>query len=176
MLDVPKTHILQSFKDVAHFKTEKGSIYTYKADGTTVRYKETEKRESKPKDAIVFIPDYESLKRLAPPGLRFEEIFGKNEFQYLGILSGHIHTEGSRNYVVNGKGMPLETNAAIDQEPGQIFLLFQQGDTTKFDVPVSKIPKLKYYPYDTRKYFDNKKGVWIRERHMGHKVVEIKTK
>jgi len=101
-------------------------------------------------------------------------VFGENETQYAQRLLERTQTEGARNYVVNARGKKLETNQDVQKETGPIFLTFGSEAKVDFFVPVSREPKIGYSTFDTRKFYDEKEGVWKRERHLGNKVVEIK--
>lgn len=156
--------------------TAKGSVYSYRDDGATQRYKTVEEKEYEPQLAIVFVPDYETLKRAAPPTFNVESILGEDESQYIKSLVSKIIPHGSRNYIVNASGTKLETNEQLDQETERIFLTFGTEEKVDFFIPVSIRPKIGYFTFDTRKYYDHKAGEWKRERHLGNKIVEIRYK
>lgn len=162
-------------KEIECVITAKGSVYNYLPDGTTQRFKKAENKEYEPQAAIVFVPDYETIKKIAPKDLDVESVFGENDAQYNQILLEKNQTKGSKNYIVNAQGKKLETNEAIQAENGPIFLTFGSEDKVDFFIPVSKEPKIGYYTFDTRKY-TNENGEFLRERHIGNKVTEIRYK
>lgn len=163
-------------REIDSVVTAIGSEYRYLPDGTTQRYQKAKNHEHTPQLALVFVPDYETLKKYASPELPFEDQFGDNETRYEQTLLGYVRYSGSRNYIVNKEGKKLETNQEIAQEPGPIYLTFGSEEKVKFTVPVSKKPQVGYYTYDTRKYYDEDEKEWKRERHLGNKVVEIRYK
>jgi hypothetical protein len=175
-LENPQTHWPEKQKDqkIDSIKTSRGSNYFYLPDGTTKRYKTAEQKEYEPQSAIVFVPDYQTIKKSAPSSFNVNLILGENETQYIQTLLERVQHKGSRNYIVNIDGKKIESNEAIQQEEGQIFLTFGTKDKIDFYLPVSKVPKIGYYTFDTKKYYDAKEGVWKRERHLGNSVLEIK--
>lgn len=156
--------------------TARGSVYRYLPDGTTQRYKAAEQKEYEPQTAIVFVPNYETIKKSAPPSFNVDAVLGDNETQYEQSLLEKVQGKGSRNYIVNAQGTKLDTKEAIEQETGQIFLTFGTDGKVEFFLPVSKKPKIGYYTFDTKKYYDPQTREWKRERHLGNKVTEIRYK
>ena len=167
-----KPEILKTRK-IDRVITERGSVYTYLPDGTTQRYKTVEGKKHPPKTAIVFIPDLKTIRKIAPPNFDVDSILGKNETQYEQTLLNGVYGEDRHNYIVNAHGEKLNTNQAIEQEPGEIFLTFMKGDTLDFFIPVGKRPTVGYYAFETGKNYDPQAGEWIRRTHLGHKVTEI---
>lgn len=163
-------------REIDSIITARGSVYRYLPDGTTQRYKTAEQREYDPQTAIVFVPDYETIKKSAPSSFNTDAILGKNETQYEQSLLEKVQSKGSRNYIVNAKGSKLDTKEAIEQETGPIFLTFGSDGKVDFFLPVSIKPKVGYYTFDTHKYKDAQDGQWKRERHLGNKVTKIKYK
>ena len=163
-------------REIDSIITARGSVYRYLPDGTTQRYKTAEQKEYEPQTAIVFVPDYETIKKSAPPSFNVDAVLGENETQCEQSLLEKVQGKGSRNYIVNAKGAKLDTKEAIEQETGPIFLTFGSENKVDFFLPVSTKPKVGYYTFDTRKYYDPQVGEWKRERHLGNKVTEIKYK
>jgi len=156
--------------------TAKGSFYRYNPDGTTQRYKTIEQKEYEPQTAIVFVPDYETIRELAPSSFDVDTVLGKNGVQYKRSLLENIYREGSPNYIVNAQGTKLDTKEEIERETEQIFLTFGSDGKVDFSLPVSTRPKIGYYTFDTRRYYDPQVGEWKREKHLGNKVIEIRYK
>jgi hypothetical protein len=156
--------------------TAKGSVYRYLPDGTTQRYKTAEQKDYEPQTAIVFVPDYETIKKSAPSSFNVYAVLGENETQFEQSILEKVQGNGSRSYIVNAQGTKLNTNEAIEQETGPIFLRFGSDNKVDFFLPVSPKPKVGYYPFDTRKYHDPQDRQWKRERHLGNKVTEIRYK
>ncbi|MBD3300361.1 MAG: hypothetical protein GF347_03340 [Candidatus Moranbacteria bacterium] len=163
--------ITNPWEEYRSVETEKGSVYTYLADGRTQRFKKVEGKKYEPQDALVFIPNYDRLKQIAPPEINFEGTFGENEVQYNQILLHGIRDKGQKNYIVDQKGRKLETNHAIANTKGPIFLTFGDSQKVDFHIPITNKPRMGFYTYDTRKY--QEKGETLREKHMGNKVVKI---
>ena len=170
------SHGQEAPKEIESVVTAKGSVYRYLPDGTTQRYKTVEKKEYNPQTAIVFVPDYETIKKIAPSSFNIDFVLGDNEAQYEQSLLEKVQGKGSRNYIVNAQGVKLETKEAIEKETGPIFLTIGSDEKVDFFLPVSTKPKVGYYTFDTRKYQDLQDGQWKRERHLGNKVTEIRYK
>lgn len=156
--------------------TAKGSVYDYSPDGTIQRFKTAEQKEYDPQTTIFFVPDYETMRKLAPPSFNVDAVLGDNETQYEQSLFQIVQGEGSRNYIVNAQGTKLDTMDVIVQETGPIFLTFGSDGKVDFFLPVSAIPIVGYYTFDTRKYHDPQDGQWKQERHLRNKVTEIRYK
>lgn len=175
----PHGPLHQIRSNVSQIITARWSIYQYLPDGRTQRFKSVEQKLYPPQNAIVFIPDYETLKRVASqPGVRFDmaSTLGENELQMLQILLEYVYRTTGRVYICTHAGDKLEHNSDIANHPGQIFLAF--GDEKKshmdFYFPVSKEPKIGYHPFDTSKYpHPHNPQEHIRERHIGNKIVSI---
>ncbi len=170
--------IKEKKKEIDCVITSQGSVYKYLPDGTTQRFKAVEGKEYSPQSAIVFVPDYNTLKKLAPPNIKFESMFGENETQYHQILLSYVQGKGKGNHIVTGQGDHLETNVDIDNEQGPIFLTFEDKNKGMVDffIPVSKEPKIGYLTFDTKKWFDDQSKQLKREQHLGNDVVEIRYK
>lgn len=162
--------------DIDRIVTAKGSIYRYLPDGTTQRYKTVEGKQYSPQTALVFVPDFATIKKMAPPNFDVEKVLGKTEFQAEQTMLEFVQGKGARNYIVNSKGDKLDTNQAIASEEGPIFLTFGTTEGPAFHIPVSKKPRIGFKTFDTRKYYDVQDKEWKRERHLGNKVVDIQYK
>jgi len=181
-LDVIKQQIVDIplFQAIKSIKTARGSVYTFLPDGTTQRYQTAEDREHLPQDAIVFIPDFETVKRVAPTDFDVGGILGENELQYEQILLRYSQLSGHRIYIMavdTEENRRLNTNKEIAdavKDGMRIFLFFFTGSKLDFILPVSAFPKLGYYTFDTRRFKDPETGSMMRERHIGNKIVEIK--
>ena len=149
--------------------TEKGSEYKYLPDGRTQRFKKVENKYYEPQDALVFVPDFEWIKKNAPE--KILKLLGENETQYIQGLLEYIQGKGKKNYIVNKTGKKLEKNKDIADEDGQVFLTFGDKDKVDFLIPVAREPKKGFYTFDTRKYKEN--GEHKREKHLGNKIKEI---
>lgn len=149
--------------------TAKGSIYEYLPDGRTQRFQTIEGIKHDPQDALVFVPDYEWVKKNASPGML--NILGETPAQYNQTLLEYAQGKGKKCYIIDQRGMKLDTNALIAEAEGAIFLAFGDGEKIDFSIPVSRKPKLGYYTFDTR-IFEDEEGR-KRERHLGNRVIEI---
>ncbi|MFO0763871.1 MAG: hypothetical protein U0518_03365 [Candidatus Gracilibacteria bacterium] len=173
-----KAEKMELQRPVDEIITAKGSIYRYLPDGRIQRFKTKTGELQTPQDAIVFIPDYATIERMAPKSFNMEATLGENGTQMEQILLTRLHDADSKIYIVNSKGEKLETNRAIQAEPGEIYLSIGPNETkVDFIIPVSKDPKVGYQTYDTRTYRDpSDPKQRKRERHIGNKIIEIKYK
>lgn len=164
--------------DVESVETAKGSTYRYLPDGSTQRFKKVENREYKAQSALVYVPDYEWVKRNAPPEVL--EKLGDNEHAYSQILLEYVQnplkSEDKKVYIVDKNGRKIETNQEIEVAEKPIFLTFLSKGVTDFSIPVFHKPKVGFSTFDTRVYIDEKTGERMRERHLGNKVVKITLK
>lgn len=159
--------------------TAKGSIYKYLEDGRTQRYKTAEKegveKKKEPQDAIVYIPDFDWVKKNASKE-NLEKIIGEydNSFEYEQTLLHYVHDKGKAISISGMNGEALNTNSEIAAYKNQIYLNFGENGKTHFSIPVSRKPKVGFSTFDTRTY--KKDGnVWT-EKHIGNKVATIKLK
>lgn len=160
---------------IESIETAKGSIYRFLPDGTTQRFKSVEGRAYEPQQAMVFVPDYHTLKKASPEGMNFESIFGESPAQYSQILLDIIQAHGSKAYILDASGRVLETNAEIASAEGQVTLYLEKPNEKPMMFPVAKKPKVGFMTFDTRKY-QNESGETMRERHLGNPVVKINHK
>jgi hypothetical protein len=161
-------------EDVASVETAKGSVYRYLPDGTTQRFKKVEGREHDPQAALVYVPDYAWVKKNAPPDLLAR--LGENEAQYTQTLLDYVHAKGLGVRILDKSGKSLESNKEIEEVGGLAYLAFFRNGKVDFYIPVSHKPKIGYSTFDTRKYYDQENEQWMRERHLGNKVVKINLK
>jgi len=154
--------------------TDQGSVYTYLPDGRTQRFKEATGETMDPQDVIVFIPPWDTIK--ADVARIYPEIFGpiENEIYYQQLLLEYAQLSGRTMKVIDEKGGELSHNSEVGKVD-RPFLAFidRKDDKRSFSLPVSKIPKIGYLTFDTRKFVDEK-GETMRERHIGNKVSEIR--
>ena len=164
----------RKIEEIESIETAKGSRYRYLQDGKTQRFKKVEGKQYEPQDALVFIPDWETIKRIAPEKILKGGILGENETQYHQELLNYQHR--GRISITDSNGNVLRTNKQIDNEKGMIFLAFQKkgSKTADFIIPVSTTPQLGYYTFDRRTY--EKGGENLTEKHIGNKVVKINYK
>ncbi len=163
--------------DVDSVETAKGSVYRYLPDGTTQRFKKVEGKEYDPQAALVYVPDYAWVKKNASPDML--EKLGENELVYEQVLLEYVqnpYKEGKKVYIVDKEGNKLETNQKIVEVEGPVYLAFLTGDTIDFYIPVAHKPKIGYNTFDTKKYYDQETKQWMREQHLGNKVVKITLK
>lgn len=169
----PRTESLEVEK-VDSVVTAKGSTYRYLPDGTTQRFKEVEGREYPPQSALVYVPNYEWVKKHAPKDV-FEKL-GENEAIYTETLLEYVQNprkDGRKVYIVDRSGKVIETNAEIRNAEGPVFLNFLKDGKPEFAIPVSHTPKLGFLTFDTRRYVDPQTGEAMRERHLGNAVIKI---
>lgn len=169
-------------KDINYIITERGSKYTFLEDGRTQRFKEATGKLNEPQDILVFIPTYSDLRRLSPQDFDFETILGRDEGAFLDLIVGYIHGHGKSTAIIDGNGRRLDSYQALQDRTfqytdGPVFLAFirkiEERVLTDFSIPVARKPKLGYSTYDTRGYVDSTTGEYKREKHTGHKVIEI---
>ncbi len=161
-------------EEVALVETSRGSRYEYLPNNRTQRFKKVEGKKYEPQDAIVFVPDYQTVQKIAPKDVIESGVFGENEAQYEQELQSYVQGSGGKRrvFLVNQKGRVLTTNEQIANEK-IVFLALQDKTRNRIDliIPVSKEPKLGYYPFDTRTYREGERD--LTERHIGNKVVKI---
>ena len=165
---------------VNYIETEKGSVYRYLPDGRTQRYKKVENKYYEPQNALVFIPDWVQVSKNAPDNVLRK--LGESAAQYVQTILEYAQKQekGNKIYIVDKNVNKLETNQAIKETEGPVFLWFgrreKNGEKDKlipdFAIPVSSEPKKGYLTFDTRKY-KTKEGVTMREVHIGNKVKDI---
>lgn len=165
---------------VSYIETEKGSMYRYLPDGRTQRYKKVEDKYYEPQNALVFIPDWAQVSKNAPDNILRK--LGENAVQYNQIILEYAQKkeEGNKIYIVDKEGSKLETNQAIKETEGPVFLWFGRREKNDkkdkliqdFAIPVSSEPKKGYQTFDTRKY-KTKEGIIMREVHIGNRVKDI---
>lgn len=168
-----------AWQDLDVIETAKGSTYRYLPDGRTQRFKKVEGREYEPQTALVYVPDFEWVKKNAPTHVleKFE-----NRAMYEEVLLEYVrnpHKDGRATYIVDAKGKYVETNKEIweiKQSGGQIYLAFSKHNHADFLIPVSHKPLLGWMTFDTRTYDDEETGERMRERHLGNPVVKITLK
>jgi len=97
--EVPRIKIEQ--KRPVSFETAKGSVYRYLPDGRTQRYKKAEGKEYEPQDVVVFIPDWNTLSKVASK--EFLASFDNNPLEYEQTVIGYTHTR-KKIYVVDQDG------------------------------------------------------------------------
>jgi hypothetical protein len=159
------------------FTTERGSRYNYLADGRTQRHKAATGETFQPQDITVFVPPYEWISsNYSHPTKTAQEVFGDNPLQYEQVLQEYLPgdiagVEETRVYVIDEGGRKLRSNEEVRQSRLVFLAFLPRGKlgNADFTIPVSKVPKIGYSPFDTRK-FD---GGRMRDLHLGHKVIEI---
>lgn len=162
-----------SVGDVDMVVTERGSTYKYLPDGRTQRFKEVDGEYQEPQSALVYVPDFSWINKHAPQHLRSVLGADENETIYNQNLLEYVQGHGKKCRIKNKDGKILETNDQLQEETGQIFLVFGDKNKDDFAVPVSTTPRMGFYTYDTRKYKDETTGETMRERHLGHRVIKI---
>jgi hypothetical protein len=163
-----------TFSDIDSVETARGSVYRYLPDGMTQRFKKAENSLRPPKDALVYVPDYEWVKENAPQ----EELvkLGDDETEYEDTLLGYVHDGNREIYITDLFGKKLGSNREIESADGPIYLVFISNGKQDFSVPVSHTPKIGYSTYDMAKYYDQEEQKWMRRRHLGNKTVKITLK
>ena len=158
--------------------TERGSVYTYLPDGKTIRYKEVADKHSAPQDILVFVPDYEWVKKNAPEKdspARICNKYGCDEAQYQNLLLSYIHDDDKSCYVVNKDNKELFSNREVAETEGPVYLLFVDRSELRpkksFHIPVAKKPVIGFSAYDMRRFTES--GTSFAQRHLGHKVTQI---
>jgi hypothetical protein len=160
---------IKSYKDVDFIETAQGSVYTYLPNGKTQRLKKAERKEYEPQDALVFVPDYQWVNKHVPS--QFRSLIGENEVQFEQNLLSYVQEKGKRVFIVDEKGNRLETNQDIENVKGQVLLALGDKEKIELTIPVSKVPRLGYLTFDTRKFKSGEE--YVREKHFGNKVVKI---
>lgn len=157
-------------KDIKFIETAKGSIYRYRSDGRTERFKKVEGKVYEPQDALVFIPDYDTFVKIAPKQLLEKYPLAENPVLYEEILLSYLHEKDKTVRIIDQQGKELKTNREIEQAKGQVFIAFctkQPEFKADFHIPVSKTPRLNFETFDTS--YQNGE----HQYHIGNKVVKI---
>ncbi|MBU2616293.1 MAG: hypothetical protein KKC19_04275 [Nanoarchaeota archaeon] len=162
----------EKVSEINYVETSKGSRYAYLPGGKTQRYKKVTGEMNEPQDALVFIPDYETVKKAVPKEYLERNVLGKNRIQYQETILDYIQNKGKKVYIVDEKGKILRTNKEV-QVAEQVYLSFldKKKNEVDFSIPVSKEPKVDYMTFDTRRF--EKNGEQFTERHIGHEVKKI---
>lgn len=140
---------------VKSFKTAKGSVYTYDADGKTTRFK-TATGEQQPRQDITVFADL-------------------NETEEADMLQA-VHSKGKKAvYVFERK--PDNTQDILSDisqvtNPDEVYLGIVENGQLIFSKKASTQPVAGSVTLDARKLQD-KNGEWMIEPHLGHKVTEI---
>lgn len=156
------------------FITEKGSVYKYLPDGRTQRHKTATGEDNDIQDICVFIPPYEKIS--AEAKRIYSHIFEKIEttLQFEQFILPYAQSEGYTIRVIGDNNTEL-TNVSDMANTHRVFiaLINKKSPEKSLTLPVSKVPKVGYNTFDTRKYIAEN-GETMRERHIGNKVIEIK--
>lgn len=166
---------LENKDNIDEVITEKGSVYKYLPDGRTQRYKKVEDKNHESQDALVYIPNFEWMKKNASKE-NLEKIVGEynSSSGFEQELLHYVHDSGKVVQISGISGEPLNTNHEIAAYKNQIFLNFGENGKTHFSIPVSRKPKVGFNTFDTRTY--KKDGNIWTEKHIGNKVATIKLK
>jgi hypothetical protein len=166
-----------TYKDIEYVETTYGSVYKYLPDGRTQRFKKVTGELIEPQDALVFIPDYQTILSRAEKPENARKVFGENSAMYEETLLEYAQSSGKTMRIVDQNGKELGNNDEIDQAQ-KVSIAFVQksrnGERDKVDfwIVVSKVPQIGFYTYDTTKHKDED-GRTLRDRHMGNQVVKI---
>ena len=166
-----------SWSDIKEVETDKGSTYRYLPDGTTQRFKKVENKEYEPQTALVYVPSYSWIKEHASPEIL--DHLGENETIYTEVLLEYVqnpYKADKKVYIVDKNGKKIETNQEIAEAEEPIYLAFLFNEKVDFAIPVFHKPRLGFMTFDTRRYFDEKLGETMRERHLGNPVSKIRLK
>lgn len=151
------------------FETERGSVYSYDEQGKVTRFKKATGETLEKSDVVAFIPHWGWIEQYAP-----KEFLDKlqNELILKQEMLRYIHTDNKdlKIYLVDEKGNKIDSQEDLEKAI-QPFLYFGTVDKEDFSIPVSKVPKIDYTPYDSLKYEEN--GQPVRYRHIGHKITKI---
>ena len=163
--------LVYNINDIAGVETAKGSTYRYLDSGMTQRFKKVENKNYEPQSILVYVPDFNYIKNYLKP----EELskVGDNLGEYEQNLLEYIHGKNKKIYIVDKNGVKIENNQSAINEKGNIFMVFGDENKIDFSIPVSIIPKIGFHTYDSRKYKDEEIGEYMREVHLGNKVVKI---
>jgi len=96
---------------------------------------------------------------------------------YEQTLLEYAQGQNKKCRIIDKEGNRIGTNKEAFEAfetKGQLYIALCNGDDVDFWIPASRIPRLGFYTYDTRKF--EKDGQWLRESHMGHEVVRIALK
>ncbi len=143
---------------VNSFKSAHGSVYTYDAEGKTIRYKTATKKQHKRQDITVFVDltpqeEQEFLEAYRHPAKQDKNlkvyIFEKQQDDRLRIIR----------------------NIKEITDPNRIYLGIMRDGKVTTTKKAFLTPVVGYNVFDTRYFQEN--GKWYEERHLGNKITEI---
>ena len=174
-----KPHLKSGSGEIDSVVTARGSVYKYLPDGRTQRYKKVTGELNDPQDILVFVPDYEWVKKNAPERgdpSRFNAIYGDNKTEYDQKQLEYRHFDGRTIDIIDKNGKIMKSNKEIAATKGNVFVAFidKRGGRKKVDymIPVFRKPVIGFNTYDTRIFTEN--GELMKEYHIGNKVTQIK--
>ncbi|MBN2087688.1 hypothetical protein JW758_05045 [Candidatus Peregrinibacteria bacterium] len=160
--------------DIDSFVTESGSIYSVLSNKRTQRLKNGAEEKDPAMDAIVFLPDFESLKNIITVPEIIEKI-GGSEADFEEIINEYMDPDspvGRRVYMVDKNKKALRTKEEIDKSDLVFLAFFNNDGKIDFFLPVSKNPQIGYQPFEA-KTFKNERGIPCSFIHLGHKITKI---
>ena len=163
---------------VQSITTARGSVYTVLPDGRTQRYKTKGAefvdgaKEKHPYELMVFLPDWETIKRAAPPDVL--EKLGDTKEIFMADLATKFRgdVKGYKGYVTDETGKKLRVNKEVIDAKGQVWVIILKEDKTYVHIPVHKEPKEGRSTVEMNR-IDQDDGSHITERHVGNEIVEI---
>lgn len=153
--------------------TAKGSVYTYLPDGRTQRYKKTTGEIMEPMDIMVFVPAWDVIKYKIP---KVYERFFKHihtDFEYDQLILEYLHNKDKAIYITDENGKFLKTQEEVDSAARVYIACVSKNDVNDgFYLPVVKDARIGFSTLDMKFWIDDK-GLEMRVRHLGNKVVDI---
>jgi len=151
------------------------ATYTLRPDGKTERFGQIPQEQGKPQDAIVFVPPWSVIKDAIPANLKLLFEYN-NEEEYQRMLIGYVQRTDNpraRIHIHNHDRIVLTSNREIQEQIEQVWLvLMKDNDTLDLTLPVSKEPRIGWYPLDMT-IVQLQDGVWETKWHLGSPITEI---
>lgn len=145
---------------VNSFVTSNGSIYVYDEKGYTTRFKSSTEEMQPRQDITVFFKFV-----IRDLGSAATAYLTKSSVKSAKVFVGELQPNGDYRIINDVK----EVN-----QPDQLIIATFKGDRIARSKPASLFPSIGSYVFDSRQFEDD--GRIRTERHLGHKVTEIRYK
>ncbi len=157
-------------------KTEDGSEYKYLTDGRIQRYDPVEDAYYPPVDILVYIPDYEWIKKNVPKVLRDRYTFDDDDDYSKNILN-HLNNIQDLILVVDQDGEEVRERAEMENAE-KLFLKLVERDEynkviNKLYIPVAKSPVVKFRTFGKSWHIEEEIDLVSTEAHISDEVAEV---
>lgn len=173
--ETPKAPESYSVGDVDTFTTSRGSVYKFLEDGRISRFKTKTNEQNEPQDMIVFIPDFDMLKKLISPETL--EKLGQDDEEVLQTVLEYVNGGSFEHhaYIINEENRIVRSKEDL-QNAKRLGVILGKSDEGKLKgevaFPVSRRPRIGFSTFDMS-FYKNDNGEERVRRHLGNKVNEI---